>query len=171
MTKVDTTILFYEWTNLILWKIHSKCNKKFSETGTIKLQVIVIDNIFVMFGGCCFQQTAGNRVWGTNCSSRRLAPLWNKLYAGKKLTEANPSLWFHIHYIDDVLSRNKSKYGNYVDRIYPINLEIDRDSLLSCIVLHIDIDREGRLRARLYDKRDDFNFSIVWTFHLYETVF
>jgi hypothetical protein len=46
-------------------------------------------------------------------------------------------------------------------RLYPINLEIDRDSLLSCIVLHIDIDREGRLRARLYDKRDDFNFSIV----------
>ena len=27
--------------------------------------------------------------------------------------------------------------------------------------LHLEIDREGRLRTILYDKRDDFNFPIV----------
>jgi len=37
-------------------------------------------------------------------------------------------------YIDDVLSLNKSRFGDFVDRIYPIELEImnttDTDSLL-----------------------------------------
>jgi hypothetical protein len=27
--------------------------------------------------------------------------------------------------------------------------------------LHLEIDSEGRLRTKLYDKRDDFNFPIV----------
>jgi hypothetical protein len=31
----------------------------------------------------------------------------------------------------------------------------------SYLDLHIEIDSEGRLRTTLYDKRDDFNFSIV----------
>jgi hypothetical protein len=29
-----------------------------------------------------------------------------------------------FRYIDDVLSLNNSKFGNFVDRIYPIDLEI-----------------------------------------------
>jgi len=29
------------------------------------------------------------------------------------------------------------------------------------IGLHLDIDRDGRLKTKLYDKRDDFNFPIV----------
>ena len=29
------------------------------------------------------------------------------------------------------------------------------------IDLHLEIDSEGRLRTKLYDKRDDFNFPIV----------
>ena len=29
-----------------------------------------------------------------------------------------------FRYIDDVLSLNNSKFGDYVDRIYPIELEI-----------------------------------------------
>jgi hypothetical protein len=33
--------------------------------------------------------------------------------------------------------------------------------LPSYLDLHIEIDSEGRLRTTLYDKRDDFNFSIV----------
>jgi hypothetical protein len=30
------------------------------------------------------------------------------------------------------------------------------------IDLHLEIDSEGRLRTKLYDKRDDFNFPIVF---------
>ena len=38
---------------------------------------------------------------------------------------------------------------------------IDTDTSASYLDLHLDIDSEGRLRTKLYDKRDDFNFLIV----------
>ena len=37
----------------------------------------------------------------------------------------------------------------------------DTDRSASYIDLHLEIDGEGRLRTKLYDKRDDFNFPIV----------
>ena len=59
--------------------------------------------------------------------------------------------------MDDVLSLNNSRFGDFVDRIYPIELEIkdttDTDRSASYL--------EGRLRTKLYDKRDDFNIPIV----------
>jgi hypothetical protein len=55
--------------------------------------------------------------------------------------------------------------GNFVDCIYPIELEnketTDTDMSSSYLDLHLDIDSEGRLRTRLYGKRDDFNCPIV----------
>jgi hypothetical protein len=63
------------------------------------------------------------------------------------------------------LSINKSRFGDFVDRIYPIELEIkdttDTDTSASYIGLRLEIDSEGRLRTKPYDKRDDLNFSIV----------
>jgi hypothetical protein len=48
---------------------------------------------------------------------------------------------------------------------YPIELEIkdttETDSCTSYLDLHIDIDSVGRLRTKLYDKRNEFNFPIV----------
>jgi hypothetical protein len=70
-----------------------------------------------------------------------------------------------FRYIDDVFSLNNSRLGDRVDRIYAIELEIknttDTDRSDSYLDLHLKIDSEGRLRAKLYDKRDDFNFPIV----------
>jgi len=47
----------------------------------------------------------------------------------------------------------------------PIELEIkdttDTDISASYLDLHLDIDSGGRLRTKLYDKRDDLNFPIV----------
>jgi hypothetical protein len=37
----------------------------------------------------------------------------------------------------------------------------DTDRSASYIDLHLEIDGEGRLRTKLYDKRDDFNFPIL----------
>ena len=72
---------------------------------------------------------------------------------------------FTFRYIDDVLSLNNSRFGDFVDRIYPIELEIkdttDIDRSASYLDIHLEIDSEGRLRTKLYDKRDDFNFTIV----------
>ena len=37
----------------------------------------------------------------------------------------------------------------------------DTDRSASYLDLHLEIDSEGRLRTKLYDRRDDFNFPIV----------
>jgi hypothetical protein len=72
---------------------------------------------------------------------------------------------FTFRYIDDVLSLNNSRICDFVDRIYLIEVEIkdttDTDRSASYLDLHLKIDSEGRLRTKLYDKRDDFNFPIV----------
>jgi hypothetical protein len=72
---------------------------------------------------------------------------------------------FTIRYIDDVLSLNNSRFGDFVARIYPIELEIkdttDTDRSASYLDLHLEIDSNGRLRTKLYDKTDDFNIPIV----------
>jgi hypothetical protein len=65
-----------------------------------------------------------------------------------------------FRYKDDVLSLN-----HFVDRIYPIEPEIkdatDTDRSTSYLHLLPEIDIEGPLRMKLYDKRDDFNIPIV----------
>ena len=70
-----------------------------------------------------------------------------------------------FRYINDVLSLNNSRLGDLADRIYTIELEIKDttyiDRYVSYLDLHLEIDSEGRLRTKLYDKRDDFNFPIV----------
>jgi hypothetical protein len=72
---------------------------------------------------------------------------------------------FTLRYIDDVLSLNNSMFGDFVDRIYPSELEIkdttDTDRSASYLDLHLEIDSEGRLRMKLYDKKDYFNFPVV----------
>ena len=73
------------------------------------------------------------------------------------------SFHFTFHYIDDVHSLNNSRFGDFVDRIYLIELEIKdtTETDRSYLDLHLEIDNEGRLKTNLYDKRDDFNFPIV----------
>ena len=65
-----------------------------------------------------------------------------------------------IHYIDDVFTLNNSKFDDYVD---PLELEIkyttDIARCTSYLDQHIDNDSEGRVRAKLKDKRDNFNFT------------
>ena len=44
---------------------------------------------------------------------------------------------------------------------HSIHLSIGTDRSASYLNLHLKIDSEGRLRTKLYDKRDDFNFPFV----------
>jgi hypothetical protein len=131
----------------------------------------LIDNIFVIFGECVFQQTV-NIHMGTNCAPL-LADLFLYSYEAdfiqgllkkneKKLAR---SFNFTFRYTDVVLSLNNSRFGDFVDRIYPIELEIkdttDTDRSASYLDLYLEIDNEERLRTKLYDKRDYFNFPVV----------
>ena len=55
---------------------------------------------------------------------------------------------FTFNYIDDVLSLNNFRLGDFVGRIYPITLEVkdttDTGRPASYLVLHLVIDSEGR---------------------------
>ena len=68
---------------------------------------------------------------------------------------------FKFRYIDDVLLLNNSTFGDFVDRIYPIEIKDTTARSASYFDLHLEIDIEGRLRTKHYDKRDYFNFPIV----------
>ena len=60
-----------------------------------------------------------------------------------------------FRYIDYVLSLNNSKFGDYVERIYPIELEIkdttDTVKSASYLDLYLEID-EGRLKTKFTTK-------------------
>ena len=93
---------------------------------------------------------------------------WIAIIHGATIRNDRIKCYFSVFlnaYIDDVLSLNNSRLGDFVDRIYPTELEIkdttDTDRSASHLGLHLEIDSEGRLRTKLYDKRDDFNFPIV----------
>jgi hypothetical protein len=149
---------------------HSDSTKQFSEFDTINKFELLIDNIFVIFGGSVFQQTIGIPM-GTNCVPL-LADLFLYSYEAdfkqglltKIKRKLARSFNLTFRYIDDVLSLNNYKFGD-VGRIYPIELEIKdttyTDISASYLDLHIEIDSEGWLRTKLYDKRDDFNFPMV----------
>ena len=68
---------------------------------------------------------------------------------------------FTFRDIDDVLSLNNYRFGDFVDRIYPIELEIkdttDTDRSASYLDIHLEIDSETQLRTKLYDNIDDLN--------------
>ena len=90
----------------------------------------LIDNIFIMFGGRVFQQTVGI-LTGTNyvlllvdlfLYSHEADFIHGLLKKNeKKLVR---SFNFTFRYIDDVLSINNSRFGDFFDLIYPIELEI-----------------------------------------------
>ena len=109
---------------------HSDTPQKYSETDVIKMLDYLIDNIFVELGGWIFKKTIGIPI-GTNC-----APLLTDLFlysfeadfvqslikAGK--TRLTQQFNFTYRNIDDVLSPNNSKFPEYLEFIYPRDLEI-----------------------------------------------
>jgi hypothetical protein len=68
----------------------------------------------------------------------------------------NRSFNFTFHYtcIDDVLSLINSRFGDFVDHIYPIEPEIkdttDTDMSASNLDLHLEIDIEGPPNLELF---------------------
>ena len=94
---------------------------------------------------------------GTNCA-HHLANLFFYLYEAdfiQGLLKKNEkrlarSFNFTFRYIDDVLSLNNSRFGDFVYCIYPIELEIkdttDTDRSASYLDLHLEIDSEGTVK-------------------------
>ncbi|KAK6191166.1 hypothetical protein SNE40_002905 [Patella caerulea] len=151
-------------------KYHSDSKNKFTAIKIIQMLDFLIDNIFIEFGGEIYQQVVGIPM-GTNCA-HLLADLFLYSYKAEyiqALVKTNKRLVRHFNftyrYIDDVLSLNNPKFSDYVEFIYPDELEIknttDSDNYASYLDLRLDFDNCHRLSVKLYDKRDDFDFPIV----------
>ena len=120
----------------------------------------LLDNIFVVFDGQIFQQTIGIPM-GTKCVllladlflySYEAEFIQGLLKSGKK--KLAQSFNFTYRYTDDVLSLSNSKFSDYLDFIYPSELEI-KDTT------EFTKSTSAKLSTKLYNKRDDFNFPIV----------
>jgi hypothetical protein len=146
-------------------KNQSGSTKRFSETDIINMLELLIDNIFVIFGGRVFQQTVVIPM-GTNCAPL-LADLFLFSYEAdliqgllqkneKKLAR---SFNFTFRYIGDILSLNNYMFGDFIE--VEIKDTTDTVTSASYLDLHFEVDSEGRLRTKLYDKRHDCNFPIV----------
>ena len=152
-------------------KDHSNAKHKYTENDIVRMIDFLIDNIFVECGGEIFQQVIGIPM-GTNCAPL-LADLFLYSYeaefiqtlikSGKR--QLAKSFNFTFRYIDDVLSLNNSKFSDYINDIYPEELEIkettDNSTSSSFLDLLLEFDNDNRLRVKIYDKRDDFDFNIV----------
>ena len=99
-------------------------------------------------------------------SSCRPVPLfvWSRLHSGdsfynnKKTIRYFPGPFnFTPRYINDVLLLNDSKFCDYVDLSLTLR---KRTQQIQLGTLH-DFTYTYKLTAKLYDKRDDFNFPIV----------
>jgi hypothetical protein len=92
---------------------------------------------------------------GTNC-----APLLSDLFFYSYVAFNST-----FRYVEEVLSIGNSHFHSFVDLIYPTDLEIKDTTECSTSALYLYIllklDTNGKLANQLYDKRDDFNFSIV----------
>ncbi|KAK3089994.1 hypothetical protein FSP39_008300 [Pinctada imbricata] len=136
-----------------------------------KMLNFLIDNIFVVLGGKVFQQIVGIPM-GTNC-----APLLADIFLYSYEAEFIQSLVsegkrylasdfnFTYRYIDDVLSINNPKFADYLSSIYPSELDVKETTETNNSASYLDImfsyDTDGHMNTSLYDKRDDFNFSIT----------
>ena len=83
----------------------------------------------------------------------------SKLHTGllkKNQKKLARSFNFTFRYIDDVLSLNNSRFGNFVDRIYPIELEI-KDTTDTDRLLHtLKLPNQGFLLVKLKSSLQKF---------------
>ena len=87
--------------------------------------------------------------------------VWIYICVKKHLTQ---QFNFTYRYIDDVLSLKNTKFAEYLEFIYPRELEIKETTETAASSSYLDCYfyiHNGKLTTRLYDKRDDFNFLIV----------
>jgi hypothetical protein len=118
---------------------------------------------------------------GTNCATL-LADLFLYSYDGEFIQnllhekKKSFSVAFNstFRYVDDVLSINDNHFHSYVYSIYPNELKIKDTKECSTSASYLDVlsklDTNGKLTIKPYDKRDDFNFSIVNFSYLYSNI-
>ena len=105
---------------------------------------------------------------GTNCADLFLYSyenefLENMIKSGHRRLARSFNLC--CRYTDELIVFNNKKFLDYLKEIYLSQLTVEKadksDHLADYLDLTFNIDRGGKLSARLNDKRDDFDFHIV----------
>ena len=132
---------------------------------------ILVDNIYVRFGGQFFQQMVGIPM-GTNCAPL-LADLFLYSYENefldKLVKEGKRKLArkFNLsyRYTDDLISFNNKIFKEFISDIYPKELTISETTDSTSIASYLDLlfirDKSNNMTTKLYDKRDACGFHIV----------
>ena len=169
-TRKYQCINIFNGTGQFSKKLSDK-GKTYDEIKICELLDFLIDNIYVKFGDKTFRQVVGISM-GTNCAPL-LADLFLFAYESDFLTSLMKSKKSHIakkfnlsfRYIDDLISFNNPRINEFLQLIYPQELEIkettEQQTCVSYLDLCIEIQNSGSFKTKLYDKRDDFDFPIV----------
>ena len=136
-----------------------------------KMIEVLIDNIFVQFGGSHFHQVIGIPI-GKNC-----APLLADLFlysCGNKFLDniirsghRRLARSFNLchRYINDLIVFNNKKFLDYLKQRYPSRVTVEEANKSNHLADYLDLTfiiySRVKLSARLHDKRNDFDFHIV----------
>ena len=109
---------------------------------------------------------------GTDCAPL-LADLFLHFYEFKFINKVmkDKSTYFlakmfnnTFRYIDDLMCLNNKHFSEFIDKIYPNELELKETTESPNSASYLDVIfkvQDNQLFSKLYDKRDDFSFDIV----------
>ena len=143
----------------------------FTELEIIHQIDFTIDNCFISYNHLVFKQTIGIPM-GTNCASHLaniFLHIYEKTFICKLMEEGNieyiSKLGTIFRYQDDLINFGNSNIANDIlNNIYPKDMIIKNTNLSSNNVTYLDLAitmKDDQYHYKSYDKRKDFNFSII----------
>ena len=131
--------------------------------------IYLLDNIYIRFGSKLYGQHVGIPI-GTNC-----APCANlflfcyerdfmKSLAKEKRYDLIDAFNSTSRYLDDLLNIDNIHFEHIVHRIYPAELQLNKDNASDTEAAFLDFNvsiHNDIFSTTIYDKRDDHNFNIV----------
>ena len=131
----------------------SYSNKSYCENEICGMLDILIGNVFV-YWWTCFSTYCRHSNGGQLCTLFADLVLYSNesdfiqsLPAEKRKKNLAESFSFTFCCIDDVISLINFKFGNYVDRIYPIELVFKNTTDIESSAFHLDFHLELTVRA------------------------
>ena len=146
-------------------------DNKYTANHICKMTELLVDNIYVRFGGQLFRQMVGIPM-GTNCVPL-LADLFLYCYEnefsdklikkGRKKLARKFNLSYR--YIDYLISFNNKRFKEFISDIYPKELIISETTKSTSAASYLDLlftrDKSNNIITKLHDKRDAVDFHIV----------
>ena len=130
----------------------------------------LLDSVYIRFCSKLYRQIVGIPT-GTNCALLG-ADLFLFCYETDFMLSLSEDYQSDVieafnstsRYLDDLLNIDNNFFDSMVNRIYPLELQLNKanvpDTEASFLDLHLSISH-GFVQTKIYDKRDDFDFDIV----------